>query len=173
MNLKPTSPKDIPAIMSIIKDAQCYLRSLGIDQWQDGYPNEEQILADIKNEDSYVIGNEGEELMGTVVFTTKPEPTYESVDGEWLTKGDSKYGVIHRLAVSDEYRGFGVAKYIFEFCEDQLINSNVKSMRIDTHRDNKGMQKLIKGLGYQYCGVIILTSGAERLAYEKVLISAS
>ena len=168
MNLKPTSQQDIPAIMSIISDAQCYLRSLGIDQWQDGYPNEEQILEDIKNKDSYVIGNEGEGLMGTVVFTTKPEPTYENVEGDWLTKGYSKYGVIHRLAVSDEYRGFGVAKYIFQFCEDLLINSNIQSMRIDTHKDNKGMQKLITSLGYQYCGVIILTSGSERLAYEKV-----
>ena len=173
MNLKPTSPQDIPAIMSIIKDAQCYLRSLGIDQWQDGYPNENQILMDIKNEDSYVIGNKGEGIMGTVVFTTKPEPTYENVDGEWLTDGNSQYGVIHRLAVSDEFRGFGVAKYVFQSCEAELIKSNVQSMRIDTHRDNKGMQKLITGLGYQYCGIIILTSGAERLAFEKVLISAS
>lgn len=170
MNLKQTNRKDIPAIMSIISDAQSYLKDLGIDQWQDGYPNEEQILIDIKNEDSYVIANEENAVMGTVVFTTKIEPTYQNIEGDWITKGDSKYGVIHRLAVSDEFRGYGVAKYVFQFCEDELVKSKVQSMRIDTHRGNSGMQKLIKSLGYKYCGVIILSSGAERLAFEKVLI---
>ena len=170
MNLKQTTLKDIPAIMSIISDAQSYLKDLGIDQWQDGYPNEEQILIDIKNEDSYVIANEENAVMGTVVFTTKIEPTYQNIEGDWITKGDSKYGVIHRLAVSDEFRGYGVAKYVFQFCEDELVKSKVQSMRIDTHRGNSGMQKLITSLGYKYCGVIILSSGAERLAFEKVLI---
>ena len=170
MNLKQTTLKDIPVIMSIISDAQSYLKDLGIDQWQDGYPNEEQILIDIKNEDSYVIANEENAVMGTVVFTTKIEPTYQNIEGDWITKGDSKYGVIHRLAVSDEFRGCGVAKYVFQFCEDELVKSKVQSMRIDTHRGNSGMQKLITGLGYKYCGVIILSSGAERLAFEKVLI---
>ncbi len=170
MNLKQTTLKDIPVIMSIISDAQSYLKDLGIDQWQDGYPNEEQILIDIKNEDSYVIDNEENAVMGTVVFTTKIEPTYQNIEGDWITKGDSKYGVIHRLAVSDEFRGYGVAKYVFQFCEDELVKSKVQSMRIDTHRRNSGMQKLITSLGYEYCGVIILSSGAERLAFEKVLI---
>lgn len=169
MILRLTNSQDVPAIMSIIKNAQNYLKKLGIDQWQDGYPNEEQILLDIRNEDSYVISNNKSEIMGTVVFTTSPESTYDSIEGAWKTKPDSKYGVIHRLAVSDEYRGLGIAKFVFDRCEDELVKMNILSMRIDTHRDNKGMQKLITSLGYKYCGVIILNSGAERLAFEKVL----
>ena len=168
MHLTPTIKDDIPSIMSIVKDAQNYLKDLGIDQWQDGYPDTKQILLDIKNEDSFVIKNSNENIMGTVVFTTKEEPTYNNLDGDWLTASDSEYGVIHRLAVSNKSRGFGVAKYVFQYCENELIKANVKSMRIDTHRDNKGMQKLITGMGYKYGGVIILSSGAERLAFEKV-----
>ena len=168
MIITPTIINNIPVIMSIISDAQSYLKNLGIDQWQDGYPNEEQILIDIKNEVSYVIGNKENDVMGTVVFTTKTEAAYKNIEGDWLTEGDSKYGVIHRLAVSNEFRGYGVAKYVFQYCENELIKSQVSSMRIDTHRGNKGMQKLITSLGYQYCGVIILSSGAERLAFEKV-----
>lgn len=155
--------------MSIISDAQNYLKNLGIDQWQDGYPNEDQIQLDIQNKDSYVVSNDGDEIMGTVVFTTKTEPTYNDIKGNWITDRNSVYGVIHRLAVSNKTRGLGVAKFVFNECETKLIKNGVKSMRIDTHRDNKGMQKLITSLGYTYCGVIILTSGAERLAFEKVL----
>ena len=169
MKLRSTNSQDVPAIMSIIKNAQNYLKKLGIDQWQDGYPDEEQILLDIHNEDSFVISNSNSDVMGTVVFTTNPESTYNSIEGEWITKPDSKYGVIHRLAVSDDFRGVGIAKFVFNTCENKLVKAKISSMRIDTHRDNKGMQKLITSLGYKYCGVIILNSGAERLAFEKFL----
>ena len=56
--------------MSIIKDAQKYLAHLNIDQWQDGYPNQTQIELDIKNNDSYVIVNIDNLIIGTTVFLT-------------------------------------------------------------------------------------------------------
>lgn len=169
MKLKPSLISDVPVIMKIIADAQRYLASLNIDQWQDGYPDEEQILLDIKNSDSYVVLNDAGKIIGTTVFTTSTEPTYAEIEGEWLTSNDAIYGVIHRLAVDDDYRKLGLAKFVFKYCESELKNKGVNSMRIDTHRDNKGMQSLLTKIGYQYCGIIILTSGAERLAYEKIL----
>jgi len=169
MNLKKSTTTDIPVIMKIVADAQQYLASLNIDQWQDGYPNEEQITLDIQNDDSYVVLNDQDKIIGTTVFTTKAEPTYAKIEGKWLTKTDAIYGVIHRLAVDNEYRKLGLAKFVFKYFEEHLKNQQIKSMRIDTHKDNKGMQGLLANLGYQYCGIIILTSGAERLAYEKAL----
>jgi ribosomal protein S18 acetylase RimI-like enzyme len=169
MILKSSSLSDIPVIMQIIADAQNYLATLNIDQWQDGYPTKERMILDISNKDSYVIVNDDNEIMGTTMFSTKPEPTYLNIDGEWITDTKAKYGVIHRLAVSDKYRNSGLAKFVFNHCEMDLKKQGIKSMRIDTHRDNKGMQALLNKLEYQYCGVIILTSGAERLAYEKLI----
>ena len=169
MKLAPSSIQNIPTIMKIIGDAQRYLASLNIDQWQDGYPDEAQIRLDINNEDSYVVINDTKIIIGTTVYTTKTEPTYAQIEGEWLTENNSKYGVIHRLAVDNDYRKVGLAKFLFQFCEDDLRKKGIKSMRIDTHRDNNGMQGLLYKLGYQYCGIIILESGAERLAYEKIL----
>ena len=169
MKLRPSIKADIPSIMSIISDAQHYLASLNIDQWQDGYPTQEQIELDIANKDSYVVISSTDEIIGTTVFSTKIEPTYLEIHGKWLTHDNAKYGVIHRLAVSDKYRSAGLAKFVFNYCENELVKQGISSMRIDTHRDNKGMQNLLAKLGYQYCGVIILTSGAERLAYEKKL----
>ena len=169
MNLLPSKLSDIPRIMQIIADAQSYLKSMNIDQWQDGYPNEAQIELDIKNNDSYIIINEENKIIGTTVFTTKGEPTYNEIDGNWLTPKNSTYGVIHRLAVKAEYRKSGVAKFILNECENRLKQMQIKSMRIDTHRENKGMQNLIKKLGYTYCGIITVRGGSERLAYEKIL----
>jgi ribosomal protein S18 acetylase RimI-like enzyme len=167
MKLVPSTLADVPTIMKIIGDAQRYLAHLKIDQWQDGYPTEEQIRLDIANNDSYVIIYESK-LIGTTVFTFKNELAYNQLEGEWLTQKDATYGVIHRLAVDDDYRKTGLAKFVFDECEKMVAQNNIESLRIDTHRDNKGMQHMLKKRGYSYCGVIILESGDERLAFEKM-----
>lgn len=169
MKLQVTSIADIPTIMEIVGEAQLYLAKLGIDQWQDGYPTEEQIRLDIKNKDSYVIVDDTGRIMATTVFTTKTEATYKAIEGKWLTSEETKYGVIHRLAVSDSFRGSGIAKFIFDTCENKLREMGINSMRIDTHEENKGMQHLLKQLGYHYCGVIYIEDGAKRLAFEKLI----
>jgi ribosomal protein S18 acetylase RimI-like enzyme len=154
--------------MAIVKDAQDYLATLKIDQWQDGYPTIGLFEKDIANKECFVITNAKNQVMGTVMFTTLPEPTYKTIDGMWLTSESEPYGIIHRLAVSNAYRSLGIAKYVFDYFEQQLIEKGISNLKIDTHPDNLGMQKLIKNRGYQYCGVITLESKAIRLAYEKV-----
>ncbi len=79
------------------------------------------------------------------------------------------YGVIHRLAVGEKYRKLGLARFVFKECHKRLKTQNIGSLRIDTHEANQGMQYLLKDLGYVYCGIILLESGDERLAFEKVL----
>ena len=44
----------------------------------------------------------------------------------------------------------------------------ISNIRIDTHRDNRIMQKLISRSGFSYCGIILLADGAERLAYQRI-----
>ena len=170
MKFTPTQKEDLPRIMEIVKEAQHYLADLNIDQWQDNYPNEETILNDIEKNQSFVIKDNGL-IIGTTVFTTEEDLNYRKVEGgSWLTPMDNVYGVIHRIAVSNEYRSKGFAKFVFNHCEQLLKEQGIESMRIDTHRDNLGMQSLVKTLGYKYCGIIYLArGGAERFAFEKTL----
>ena len=168
MQITLAKTSQLSSMMDIVLDAQKYLAQLGIDQWQNGYPNEAVLLNDIHNNESYCVFDDDGQLMGMTMFTTRPENTYNAIDGNWLTADDAEYGVIHRLAVSNRHRSLGVAKFIFEQCEAKLRANNVLSMRIDTHEENKGMQKLIAQLGYDYCGVILLENGDKRIAYEKV-----
>lgn len=170
MKLVKSTIDNIPAIMDIVSDAQKYLASLGIDQWQDGYPDIAQIEKDIDDSDSYLVIDDGHNVMATTVFTTKTEITYDKIKGEWLTPKEAVYGVIHRMAVSSEYRKLGLAQFIFDECHRMLEEMNVKSMRIDTHKENIGMQSLLKKYNYNYCGVIYVDRGGERLAFEKFII---
>ena len=161
--------KDLPEIMHIIGQAQAYLASQHIEQWQNGYPNEIAILKDIKNTESYVVKSEDSSLLATAMFTTKNEPTYNRIEGQWITETDAIYGVIHRMAVNKGFRGTGIAKFIFNQCEQTLKYNKIQSMRIDTHEDNLGMQALLKKLGYVFCGVIYLDNSEKRLAFEKLI----
>ena len=169
MKFIKTKIKDLKPIMKIIGEAQKFLAHHEIDQWQNGYPNQETIIRDITNNESYIITSKDSILIGTAMFSTKKEPAYKLIDGEWITKADSRYGVIHRMAVTNQFRKKGIAKFIFEQCEQQLLQNNIQSMRIDTHEDNLVMQSLLKKLKYRYCGVIRLHNGDKRLGYEKCL----
>ena len=55
MELRKAEFSDLSAITAIYKDAKEALKAQGIDQWQDGYPNEESARADIENGTSYVL----------------------------------------------------------------------------------------------------------------------
>tara|TARA_B110000971_G_scaffold176634_1_gene182171 strand:- start:97 stop:612 length:516 start_codon:yes stop_codon:yes gene_type:complete len=169
MKFLPAKKEDISPIMQLIGEAQAYLAAQHIEQWQNGYPNEQTILKDLQNNESYVVKSEHSTLLATAMFTRKNEPTYTSIEGHWITKADAKYGVIHRMAVGEKFRGTGIAKFIFNHCEQILKQNSVQSMRIDTHEDNHSMQALLKKLGYVFCGVIYLENNDKRLAYEKLI----
>ena len=89
------------------------------------------------------------------------EPTYRHIEeGAWME--DSPYGVVHRIASSGTVKGVGAACINWAFAQ-------CGHMRIDTHGDNLVMQRLLKKLGFTYCGVIYVEEDDyPRLAYEKV-----
>ncbi len=171
MKLRNSTTKDISRILEIIDDAKALLKSLNIDQWQNGYPNAEQVENDIANNESFVVINNNNEIIGTTMFTLRKEPTYKKViDGKWIiNEAEKQYGVIHRLATSANHRKQGIAQFIFNEVHQKLKQQNIKSLKIDTHQKNLGMQSLIKKLGYQYCGIIYTNYDAKRLAFEKVI----
>lgn len=170
MKIRKSTFTDIPRILEIIDDAKALLKSLEIDQWQNGYPNAAQIKNDIKNDESFVVLNNKNTIVATTMFTTRPEPTYKKIiDGNWFIDESLPYGVIHRLAVGKAFRGLGLAKFVFQEMHQTLQQQNIKSLKIDTHEENFGMQTLIKSLGYQYSGIIYTNYGAKRLAFEKII----
>ena len=47
MEIRKSHLDDVQRIMTLIHQAQNYFKQQNIDQWQDGYPNEETIEKDI------------------------------------------------------------------------------------------------------------------------------
>lgn len=169
MDLVTSSLDNIPFIISIIEDAKKHLANQKIDQWQNGYPNEAQIINDIHNQESYVVKNKEGEIVATAMFTTKRDATYQSIDGKWQLDETAPYGVVHRLAIKNGYRKLGISSFIFKQFHEKLLSAKIQSLKIDTHEDNTEMRHLLTTLGYQFCGIIYTSYGAKRLAFEKII----
>ena len=104
------------------------------------------------------------------VISFEKEKTYDGIEnGQWLTPGDTKYMVIHRIATHYEYKRRGTAGAFLEFARETARRRGVLSIRIDTHPDNQIMQSWLCKNGFIYCGWIWLINGSLRYAYENVL----
>ncbi len=170
MEIRKTTINDINAVMPIFDEARKTIAALGIDQWQNGYPSVDVIKNDIKKAQSYCVSINGS-TVGTFALIDDGEPTYQTIyDGHWLT-GDRQdiYFAIHRVAISVENRGSGISTSIIEFCEKKAGESSKVSLRIDTHRGNIVMRRMLEKHGFVHCGTIYLSDGSERVAYEKII----
>lgn len=162
MILRKTTINDVARVMEIINQAKDYFKCNGIDQWQEGYPNEDTIYTDITNGEAYVLEDD-EKILGTCMVTIQGEPTYDVIDGKWLSNDD--YVCVHRIAIDNHYKGSGLASIILD--QAVAMYPDYHSLKMDTHEDNHSMQKFLLKYGFQYCGMITLQSGALRKAYEK------
>ena len=156
---------DLPALTELFTEARGTIATLGIDQWQDGYPSAAVISEDIAKERSYMVEHDGA-LVGTFVLVQQ-EPDYDKIyEGQW--QKDS-YIAIHRVAVSVASRGTGVTGEIVQYAAEQAESLGRTSLRIDTHRGNLPMRRMLEKQGFQYRGKIFLADGSARVAYEKSL----
>lgn len=170
VEIRKAVKSDIDRIMIILGEARQKMGQLGIDQWQYGYPTRDIIKEDIKLGESYVIKDaESEDIYGTFFIKWDGEPTYDIVEnGKWLTNG-APYLAIHRVALCNEHRGTGMSDEIINFAVNECKKRNVGSIKIDTHNGNIPMRKFLGRNGFIQCGIIHLTTGEERVAYEKII----
>ena len=165
---RKTQYGEIPQVMKMIRQAQAYMKEQGIDQWQNGYPNEAAIADDISKGYSYVMEENGK-IIGTMAVIFDGEPTYDKIyEGAWKTT-EEPYAAIHRVAVDTDCKGKGIAGNMVEEVVKMCKERGVRSIKNDTHRDNLSMQRMQAKAGFEYCGVIYLEDGAERIAFEKLL----
>ncbi|MBB6499850.1 GNAT family N-acetyltransferase [Pedobacter cryoconitis] len=155
--------EDTDQIMLIIEQAKHIMRKNGNQtQWINGYPSKEIIETDIRNQHAFVC-LENTEIVGYFCFIegNDPDPNYKVIEGgAWLN--NAPYGVIHRLASSGTAKG--IARKAFGFAFNQISN-----VRVDTNHDNIPMQNFLKNSGFTYCGVIYVSDGTPRDAFQKTL----
>ena len=160
--IRPSTIEDIPLMLRMFEHSREIMRSHGNTvQWTDGYPGREDILKDLERKVSYIILEEGKPI-GTFAFIIGEEPTYKViVDGSWIDD-NHPYGTIHRLACLPNTKG--IAHTCFEWCAKQHHN-----LRVDTHVNNTIMIHVVEQFGFHYCGVITISNGTPRNAYQLII----
>jgi GNAT superfamily N-acetyltransferase len=164
-NFRKATLSEINPIWDILQQAIIRRKIDGSNQWQDGYPNLEVVKKDIEKEAGYVL-TEDEKIIGYIAVLINDEPAYEKIEGEWLTNND--FVLFHRVAISEDYLGRGLAKMMINHIEDFAVENNIKSIKADTNFDNDAMLNIFEKIGYKYCGQVYLR-GNPRRAFEKVL----
>lgn len=164
MKIRKSTEQDLPRMMEIYRCARERMaahgnpKQWGLTQW----PPQALICHDIERGNSYVCLDEEETVIGTFYFDCGKdiEPTYRNItEGRWMK--DDPYGVIHRIASDGLHKGVGIYCINWAFAQ-------CGHLRMDTHGDNRIMQKLLKKLGFVHCGTIFVEEDDEpRLAFEK------
>ncbi|WP_295112447.1 hypothetical protein [uncultured Methanobrevibacter sp.] len=158
MHIQKAVTDDLDKIMEIYEIAQNFMiKSGNPTQWGHHYPTKELIENDIENEICYLI-YENESPHGVFALFRGDEPTYRYIEnGEWLN--DDAYVTVHRIASDGKCRG------IFD-CAIKYCKSISKNIRIDTHKNNLVMQKLIERNDFKKCGTVYVNDKSARIAYQ-------
>ena len=171
-NIRPSTKRDLDVIMCIIGEARETIGRLGIDQWQYGYPTRDIMKADVIHGRSYVVEDE-DGICAVFSLIEDGEPTYRKIySGHWLSEGQS-YLALHRIAIRVNKRGQGIAGQIIEYIADKARREDYATIRVDTHHGNIPMRKMLEKNGFLYTGIIYLSNGEERVAYEKPIAEMS
>ena len=158
MEIRKSTREDLPRILELYENARNFMAQHGnASQWGKTFPPAELIENDIAAGKSYVCLDDGK-IVATFYFAIEADPTYAKINGSWLN--DFPYGVVHRIA-SD-----GVTKGVGTFCLNWALGK-INNIKIDTHRDNVPMQKLLEKLGFVRCGIITIEDGTERIAFQR------
>ncbi len=168
MIFRKTQVDDLQEVMQIIDDSKIYFKKNDIPQWQEGKPNQDTLINDIEQGYAYLVEEDGE-ILGIISICFNTEATYELIEqGRWLNQYE--YVTIHRIAVKIGSKQQGIGGRLMMFAQEIALEHNINNIRIDTHRLNTNMQRLIARNNYVYCGVVYVGgSDPERLAYQKVL----
>ena len=165
MYIRNAEIEELDTIMEIYARARGFMAETGNPkQWgATNWPPRTMIEQDIRQRQCYVCCEEND-ILGVFYYNygKNIDPAYNYiVDGDW--KDDSPYGVVHRIASGGTVKGVG------RFCISWAVEQSNGHLRMDTHGDNKIMQKLLTSLGFIHCGIIyVVEDNDPRLAYEKI-----
>jgi GNAT superfamily N-acetyltransferase len=166
MEIKKARMDQLKEIKNLLLTCIKNMMSKGISQWDEDYPGQETLIADIKEGCMYVMV-EQRQIIGMIVLTGEQEPEYEKVD--WIDP-EGKALVIHRVAVHPDWQGRGIGGKLFDFAEDYARKSGFTSLRVDTFSENHLMKRLIESKEYVRTGDIFFpTHTLPFFCFEKPL----
>lgn len=156
--------EDLDQVMQIIEDARIRMKRDRLVQWQDGYPNRDTIINDIRLQQIYKLVDQSM-IMGICVINDDYYNQYVGIPSK------EHCLVIHRVAVSADYLHAGVGRTLITQAT-KLIEAQGLLPVIDTNSENLKMIGLIQRCGFEYVSSFaMLEQGPEWNLYIKPQLS--
>lgn len=164
-------PGDLDAMLAIVHEARAFMKQQGLPQWQNGYPSPDVLREDIENGEAFLMTAQGQPV-ATAALLLREEPDYRVLtQGSWGSSGP--YAALHRVALASNQRGSGLATQFLQRLEGVCLQAGLFAIRIDTHRDNRPMQRFLTKNGFVQRGAILLglafEQDKERIVFDKQL----
>lgn len=160
IDIRKAEKTDIAQILTIMNQAKHYFKANCIPQWQNGYPEEIDVVDDLSNDGAYV-AVDGNLVVGYCFIKEMIDHNYDLIEGQWLN--DLPYVVMHRTCILDDYKGHGIAGMFI-----QIALQLADNIRADTHELNTSMRKMLEKHQFIACGTIYVEDGTPRVAYQRV-----
>ncbi len=161
-------PEELDDILALTRACGKHMRENGIDQWDENYPDRDSLERDIATKTLFAYRQE-DVVLGIVVLNETQDAEYAEM--QWSTHETDKNLVVHRLAVSPEHQGKGIARKIMDFTEDWAREHQFDAIRLDTFSQNPRNQRFYKNRGYTELGSVFLSYKKEHpyFCYELLL----
>ena len=166
MVIRQATLNDILPIMELVQAVVPLMNAAGNWQWDSTYPNPEVFEKDISLNQLWLADIDGA-IAGISAITTDQDEEYAQLGWDL----NETAIVTHRLAVSPDHQGKGIALALMQQAEKVAIDRHIGLLRVDTNSMNLATQKLFPKLGYVYAGEISLAfrPGLRFYGYEKRL----
>lgn len=169
LQIEQADNSDVSEVIKVISACTEAMRLASIFQWDDIYPNKEQLEEDMKDGTLYV-ARKSDICLGAVSFNEKQEDAYQKV--EW--QGSNPVLVVHRLCIDPAFQGQGIAKQLMRFGEKMALEKGYASIRLDAYSGNPKAIGLYERLGYQKVGSVIFPRrDLPFYCFEKILTERS
>jgi GNAT superfamily N-acetyltransferase len=157
--------QDMTVLMRLVRDCIDEMRRAGIDQWDDVYPDEATLRADMHAQSMYLAKRDGHGAIGAFVLNEFQNPEYSDVP--WAIT-DLRVAVLHRLMVSPPFQRQGIARDLMHRAENRAATLGYGAIRLDAFSLNPGALRLYQALGYRDAGAVTFRKGVFR-CFEKRL----
>lgn len=156
--------EDLPAVLDIFFGAVRLMRSKGIGQWDELYPDQAVLSEDICRKEMFLLEEDG---IPVSAFVLNGEKTEEYNAVPWKFSGQN-VRVIHRLCVDASKQGRGLGKLSLLCAEEILRGRGCGVVRLDAYSKNPAALRLYESSSYRRAGEAVFRNGLF-YCYEKKL----
>ncbi|MEQ9464153.1 MAG: GNAT family N-acetyltransferase [Haliea sp.] len=145
----PASASQLDGTVRAIRACISKMHSLGIDQWDEEYPDRETVSTAIDNQTLHLIEQAGSVVVGAGLDTEQP-PEYRLC--AWHCGSPAL--VVHHLFVHPDHWRNGYASHFMNFVEKHAKSSGLASVRLDAYAGNPAALSLYQARGYSEVGEV-------------------